>query len=233
MTCTRDGMVSFYELDQELVSTHKIETRGKWLTDMSPMSNTQQLVFSTADRDVFIYDVGGGKFERKFHLIGFQNAVMCLDYWFNYDNLNSSGLVCGDTDGGVIVFQFSETLKTGMFPKKDISYKGITDVRKLRLRQSENEPHLGYHYSYYSKLHDDWVRQVMFLEMAQGVQCFISCSHTDKNSMHLKELSDQIDTGTCRYVKRLTRKGPANLTDPNCSYHLWRIKNRYSTYKIK
>lgn len=115
MTCTRDGMVSFYELDQELVSTQKIETKGKWLTDMAAMSNTQQLVFSTADRDVFIYDVGGGKFERKFHLIGFQNAVMCLDYWFNYDNLNQSGLVCGDTDGGVVVFQFSETLKKGLF----------------------------------------------------------------------------------------------------------------------
>ena len=78
----------------------------------------------------------------------------------------------------------------------------MTDVRKLRLRQLDNDAaFMGYHYSYYSKLHNDWVRQVMFLDMAQGVQCFISCSHTDKNSMHLKELSDQIDSGTCRYVK--------------------------------
>ena len=203
VTCTRDGMVSFYELDQELVATHKIETKGKWLTDMSAMSNTQRLAFSTADRDVFIYDVGGGKFERKLHLIGFKNAIMCLDHWFNYENLNHSGLVCGDTDGGVVVFQFSQTLKTGLFPKKEISYKGVTDLRKLWFQQSENSE-LGYHCSYYANLHPDWVRQVRFLEMAQGVQCFISCSHTDKNSMHLRELSDQIDSGTCRYVKRLT-----------------------------
>ena len=45
------------------------------------------------------------------------------------------------------------------------------DVRKLKLRlkqAEENGEFLEYHISYYAKLHADWVRQVMFLEMAQG-----------------------------------------------------------------
>ena len=88
---------------------------------------------------------------------------------------------------------------------KLVIFSGLTDIRMLKQRQDAgNDPFLEYHYSYYPKLHSDWVRQVMFLEMAQGVQCFISCSHTDKNSMHLRELSDQIDEGATRYVKRLT-----------------------------
>ena len=127
---------------------------------MAALSNTQQLMFSTADRDVFIYDVGGGKFERKYHVIGFTNAITCLDYWFNYDNLNQSGMVFGDTDGGVMVFQFTETLKKGLFPKQEISDKGLTDLRNLKKRQQEKQAFLGFHYTYFSQLHTDWVRQV-------------------------------------------------------------------------
>ncbi|XP_078488317.1 WD repeat-containing protein on Y chromosome-like [Ciona intestinalis] len=191
LVLSKEGQLGFYNIDYELQKTITIGSASEscvplWLTDLTACPNVNMVAISSTEREISFYDVSANKFDRQFQLTGFRDPVFCMSYWFDHEDLNNSTLVVGDANGSVIVLRFVEATRKGLFgvyPQKGVVQK-VSLISILKHRVS------GAYCLMYPHLHSNWVNSAQYFQLAQGLECFISCSSTDDDSMYLGDLSN-------------------------------------------
>lgn len=197
ISCSKDGLLVFWSLDlqiQRTINLNEMQTNASkskqiWVTDVVCMSNVKKVAVATTERDITFYDCSASNFEKQFILTGLQHCVLCMDYWFNPQNLNESVLVTGDAGGNVSCFSFSQAT-VGLF---DVSIgkqhnMSTSTIRRIPFQELCLGRHLNVRTVEFSNLHDDWVRKVKYIP---NLQCFISCANTSQTSLFLGDLQSK------------------------------------------
>lgn len=163
-TMSKDGTVNFWSLElvhrgvSRLEPFDKERSQSLWITDMVCIYNHNMLALSTTESDLYFVDIGAGKFDKVFMLVGLPHPLLCMDYWSNSAVSEKAYLVLGDAGGGVIVLIFSEIPgAVGLFgipSSKDgmVMKINIDEIVKNKLPCVEAK--------IYRPLHREWVKQV-------------------------------------------------------------------------
>ena len=194
ISCSKDGLLVFWSLDLQIqrsinlneMQTNTSKSKQIWVTDLVCMSNVKKLAVATTERDITFYDCSANNFEKQIIMTGLQHCVLCMDYWFNPQNLNESVLVTGDAGGNVSCFSFCQAT-VGLF---DVSIgkqhnMSTSTIRRIPYQELCMDRHLNGRTMEFSNLHDDWVRKVKYVP---NLQCFISCTNTSQTSLFCGDL---------------------------------------------
>ncbi|XP_043193477.1 WD repeat-containing protein on Y chromosome-like isoform X1 [Amphibalanus amphitrite] len=187
-TMSKDGTVNFWTLELAHRGTSRLEPFDKersqslWITDMVCINNHNMLALSTTESDLYFVDIGAGKFDKVFMLVGLPQPLLCMDYWCDAANSDKAYLILGDAGGGVIALIFTDIPgAVGLFgipSSKDGMVMKITidDIFKKKLPSVEAKS--------YRPLHKEWVKQVKYVPELAG---FISCALSNEVSMAIVE----------------------------------------------
>ncbi|XP_066922655.1 cilia- and flagella-associated protein 337-like [Clytia hemisphaerica] len=197
ISCSKDGLFVFWNLDlqiQRTINLNDMQTNGSkskqiWVTDVVALANVKKVAVATTERDITFYDCSANSFEKQFLLTGLPHCVLCMDYWFNPQNMNEGVLVTGDAGGSVSCMQFTQAT-VGLF---DVSIgkqhnMSTSTVRRIPFQELCVGRHSSVNTILFSDLHDDWVRKVKYIP---NLQCFISCSNTGTSSLFLGDLQNK------------------------------------------
>eukprot|EP00112_Aurelia_sp_Birch-Aquarium-sp1_P013143 Seg278.9 transcript_id=Seg278.9/GoldUCD/mRNA.D3Y31 product="WD repeat-containing protein 49" protein_id=Seg278.9/GoldUCD/D3Y31 len=189
VSVSREGTVAFWNLDLKLTRSVHVQTnpeeikpRDLWVTHFTPMSNIHKLALALTGKEIAIYDLSSkSEFNCQYRIFGLKSTPICLDYWSNPNKSSHSILSIGDTGGNIhaIVFTnaaialFERPLQPAGSKQETCLSVDINDI----MRGSYQHAHYYQH-----SCHTEWVRKIQFLPT---LDCFISCSTTNTNSMAL------------------------------------------------
>jgi len=197
ISCSKDGLLVFWSLDLQIQRTihlndmHSSGNKSKqiWVTDIVCLSNVKKLAVATTERDITFYDCSANNFEKQFIVTGLQHCILCMDFWYNPQNLNECVLIIGDAGGSVSCISFNQAT-VGLF---DVSIgkqhnMSTSTIRRIPFQELCIGRHLNVRTVKFSHLHDDWVRKVKYIP---NLTCFISCSNTSQTSLFLGDLQSK------------------------------------------
>ncbi|XP_078611049.1 WD repeat-containing protein on Y chromosome-like isoform X2 [Branchiostoma floridae x Branchiostoma japonicum] len=187
ITMSKEGVINFW--NSEMIALQRTvtleqprdKTMSLWLTDLVAMANVNMVAISSSEREISFYDCSATKFELQFQITALDKAVMTMDYWFDYNNLNSCLLLMGDAGGNVSIIVFSEACGAGLFGDSALT-GGCKRIPFAALQQGavKGVKAVQHH------LHNDWVKKVMYCSESGF---FLSCSVNTETALFAGDIN--------------------------------------------
>ncbi|XP_078673721.1 WD repeat-containing protein on Y chromosome-like isoform X1 [Branchiostoma floridae x Branchiostoma belcheri] len=187
ITMSKEGVINFW--NSEMIALQRTvtleqprdKTMSLWLTDLVAMANVNMVAISSSEREISFYDCSATKFELQFQVTALDKAVMTMDYWFDYNNLNNCMLLMGDAGGNVSIIVFSEACSAGLFGDSALT-GGCKRIPFVALQQGavKGVKAVQHH------LHNDWVRRVMYCSESGF---FLSCSVNTETALFAGDIN--------------------------------------------
>ncbi|XP_066272941.1 WD repeat-containing protein on Y chromosome-like isoform X2 [Branchiostoma lanceolatum] len=187
ITMSKEGVINFWNSEMTaLQRTVTLEqsrdkTMSLWLTDLVAMANVNMVAISSSEREISFYDCSATKFELQFQITALDKAALTMDYWFDYNNLNSCMLLMGDAGGNVSIIVFSEACGAGLFGDSALT-GGCKRIPFAALQQGavKGVKAVQHH------IHNDWVKRVMYCSESDF---FLSCSVNTETALFAGDIN--------------------------------------------
>ena len=186
---SREGNVAFWNLDLRQTRSFHVQTnpeeikpRDLWVTHFTPMGHINKLALSLTSKEIAVYDLSSKtEFNCQYRIFGLKSTPITLDYWSNPNKSSHSILSFGDTGGNVHAIVFTNA--TIALFERPLQPAGSKQETCLQIDINDVAKCLYQHARYYTHdCHQEWVRKTQYLP---SLDCFISCSTTNTNSMTL------------------------------------------------
>ncbi|XP_074661966.1 cilia- and flagella-associated protein 337-like isoform X2 [Tubulanus polymorphus] len=185
ISISKEGCVSMWSQNlkiQRVIKTGSEACRARdlWVTDFVILPNINKIALSFTSKEIAFYDLSSKlDFNCQYKVIQLHGTPLCMDYWYNPENVNEAVLVWGDVTGAVNAIHFSQASIT-LFerPPAPPGEKQepcltviLSDISAMKYKNVRYTKHEG---------HTEWVRQVNYCPQ---LECFISCATTWNNSL--------------------------------------------------
>ncbi|KOC66274.1 WD repeat-containing protein on Y chromosome [Habropoda laboriosa] len=185
LTITKEGIINYWTLDLEYERSAQsvnpcLKVQQTLITDMIVMPDVQVICTSSTECDLRFYDTVAKKFDLRVMISGLENAVICMDYYFNKNIKEDSYIILGDMSGSVNIISFN-SVERGPFkqdPKRDTLF-----IRYESVLKGEWE---GMKVSEFKHVHSDWVKQVAYYG---NLRAFMSSSRCCNCSLLFSDLT--------------------------------------------
>ncbi|CAH1253656.1 EFCAB8 [Branchiostoma lanceolatum] len=187
ITMSKEGVINFWNSEMTVLQRtvtleqSRDKTMSLWLTDLVAMANVNMVAISSSEREISFYDCSATKFELQFQITALDKAALTMDYWFDYNNLNSCMLLMGDAGGNVSIIVFSEACGAGLFGDSALT-GGCKRIPFAALQQGavKGVKAVQHH------IHNDWVKRVMYCSESDF---FLSCSVNTETALFAGDIN--------------------------------------------
>ncbi|CAL1538101.1 unnamed protein product [Lymnaea stagnalis] len=187
---SKEGCVSMWGADLKPQRSIKTGTdacrmRDVWVTHFAPLQNLNKIALAFTSKEIAIYDLSSKlEFSCQYKVQGLKFTPLCLDYWYNPNNVNDAILVWGDV-GGYVNILFFNSANIALFerppappgekqePCLNIQLQDIVSGKYKNAAFAKYEAHN-------ENGKGEWVRGVHY---SHYLECFISCATTTTNAM--------------------------------------------------
>ncbi|XP_021372289.1 WD repeat-containing protein 49-like isoform X5 [Mizuhopecten yessoensis] len=187
---SKEGTISIWPQDMKQSRSFKTGTdtckgRDLWITHFCALQNINKLALAFTSKEISIYDMSTKlDFNCQYKIQGLPYTPLTLDYWSNPNNPNEALLVWGDVGGFVnVIFFNSANIALFERPPAPAGEKQAWQEPCLSVQLQDvigEQTYKNAKYTVHEAHKKEWVRQVRY---SQYLECFISCSTTNINSM--------------------------------------------------
>ncbi|THD24410.1 WD repeat-containing protein 49 [Fasciola hepatica] len=220
LTVSKEGLIAMWGLDMKLQKTARVSTdacrsRDLWVMDYALMPNINKIAIAYTSKEIAFCNISI-KLEATCvtKLVDLINTPICMNHWYNPDDLNESVLAWGDVGGFLNVLFWSQAA-IALFerPSNMVSEKEETafnvSLNDIIQKTCTTASYLRF------KVHSDWVRQVSYIPT---LDAFITCATVWNSSLVISWLEKQPMISS-------TQRGPAKRQEA-------RIISRSSVFTV-
>ncbi|XP_067949364.1 cilia- and flagella-associated protein 337-like [Watersipora subatra] len=207
IACSQDGIVSFWDEGLRLKRTRSVvpsdlavkQTKQKWITDFSIMSQYNKIIIGTGDREIQFFELSS--FEPYCQISLLETVPLHMD--FCSTGTEECIILYGDTHGCVNILSIrgaGECLRTW---KKRPKQNGIATISlNDAARGNPNVDFISW------KVHGDWVQELRYYHDIRQV---ISCSNSTNTAFVIGSTSGS--TNVEGSLKDIKDQGPQSKSD--------------------
>ncbi|XP_036350765.2 WD repeat-containing protein 49 isoform X1 [Ochotona princeps] len=232
LTISKEGLVGFWDENLKLQETFPITSdvmklKHLWVTSLVSLENVNKVAVALTSKEICFYDLlSSEELSCQYKLQGLKAAPICMHYWYDPGDANTSVLSFGDVTGKVQAIVFTAaSISLFESPGNVCEDEEATVIINWAELLSGNHKccHVLQH-----KLHrGDWVRQVMYSASLEAIissttsnASTVVLAWREKPKKVLKMTSFNIDQGihAFDYHSRLNLIATAGINNKVC---LW------------